>query len=89
MPGGSAGFSKKTAVSVDIALLKLESEGFVLRGQFSAGVTELEWCERRLLARIHSSHASLLEGIRTKKDLTADLEAELKSVLDAFVKTFA
>ena len=37
----------------DMALLKLESEGTVMRGQFTPGSTELEWCERRLLARIH------------------------------------
>ena len=37
---------------VDQALAQLESEGQILRGQFtSAG--ELEWCHRRLLARIH------------------------------------
>ncbi|MEH6665537.1 MAG: F0F1 ATP synthase subunit alpha [Brevundimonas sp.] len=45
--------------------------------------------ERELLARVHANHAGLLEGIRTKKDLTPELETELKSVLDAFVKTFA
>ena len=45
--------------------------------------------EKELLARIHANHASLLEGIRTKKDLTSDLEAELKDILAAFVKTFA
>jgi ATP-dependent Lhr-like helicase len=33
--------------------LALESEGFVMRGQFTPGVQHLEWCERRLLARIH------------------------------------
>jgi ATP-dependent Lhr-like helicase len=38
---------------VESALASLESEGFVLRGQFSAGVTGTEWCERRLLARVH------------------------------------
>ena len=38
---------------VDAALLALETEGFVLRGQFSPGSTGLEWCERRLLARIN------------------------------------
>ncbi|HEX9700424.1 MAG TPA: DEAD/DEAH box helicase [Acidobacteriota bacterium] len=39
---------------VDRALLALEGEGFVLRGHFSpAPETPLEWCERRLLARIH------------------------------------
>jgi ATP-dependent Lhr-like helicase len=38
---------------VEFALGALEHEGFVLRGHFSPGVAELEWCERRLLARIH------------------------------------
>ena len=38
---------------VDLALAALEHEGFVLRGRFSPGVADLEWCERRLLARIH------------------------------------
>ena len=36
----------------DAALLALESEGVVLRGRFS-GANDLEWCDRRLLARIH------------------------------------
>ena len=45
--------------------------------------------EKELLARVHANNASLLEGIRTKKDLTAELETELKGVLEAFVKTFA
>src|SRR6266513_967105 len=38
---------------VDFALGALEHEGFVLRGRFTPAVAELEWCERRLLARIH------------------------------------
>ena len=38
---------------VDVALAALEHEGFALRGRFSAGVDGVEWCERRLLARIH------------------------------------
>jgi ATP-dependent helicase Lhr and Lhr-like helicase len=37
----------------DAALLGLESEGVVLRGAFTAGSSQLEWCDRRLLARIH------------------------------------
>jgi ATP-dependent helicase Lhr and Lhr-like helicase len=37
----------------DAALHELEREGVVLRGHFTPGVEELEWCERRLLARIH------------------------------------
>ena len=38
---------------IDAGLLGLESEGFVLRGKFHQNVTEQEWCDRRLLARIH------------------------------------
>jgi ATP-dependent Lhr-like helicase len=38
---------------IDVALLKLESEGYVMRGRFSADATDEEWCERHLLARIH------------------------------------
>jgi ATP-dependent Lhr-like helicase len=38
---------------IDAALLALESEGCVLRGKFRPGATEQEWCDRRLLARIH------------------------------------
>lgn len=34
------------------ALLRLENEGFVFRGKFT-GHEDVEWCERRLLARIH------------------------------------
>ena len=39
--------------TIDQALLALESEGVVLRGRFTPGRNQLEWCERRLLARIH------------------------------------
>ena len=38
---------------IDTAMLALEAQGAVLRGQFSPGVAGLEWCDRRLLARIH------------------------------------
>ncbi|MEY2600899.1 MAG: ATP-dependent helicase Lhr and Lhr-like helicase, partial [Verrucomicrobiota bacterium] len=38
---------------IDGALLALEGEGFVLRGKFHADAAEQEWCDRRLLARIH------------------------------------
>ncbi|HKP45785.1 MAG TPA: hypothetical protein VJT50_04235, partial [Pyrinomonadaceae bacterium] len=39
---------------IESGLLKLEAEGFVIRGKFTPGTTETEWCARRLLARIHS-----------------------------------
>lgn len=41
---------------VDQALLRLEASGNILRGHFRVEAAEqniLEWCERRLLARIH------------------------------------
>ncbi|HSU77854.1 MAG TPA: ATP-dependent DNA helicase, partial [Burkholderiales bacterium] len=36
-----------------IALQALETQGRILRGRFTPGVLDLEWCDRRLLARIH------------------------------------
>ncbi|PNE54751.1 ATP-dependent DNA helicase [Paraburkholderia fungorum] len=41
------------AASVEQTLLRLEAEGYVMRGRFSPGASEEEWCERHLLARIH------------------------------------
>ncbi len=41
------------ATEVQSALLALESEGFVLRGSFRSESGCEEWCERRLLARMH------------------------------------
>ena len=47
----SSGLSR---LDVETALLRLEAEGFVIRGRFTPGTTETEWSARRLLARIHS-----------------------------------
>jgi len=47
----SSGLSR---LEIETALLKLEAEGFVIRGKFTPGTTETEWSARRLLARIHS-----------------------------------
>ena len=42
---------------MEAALLRLEAEGQILRGRFtssaSAKDSEIEWCNRRVLARIH------------------------------------
>ncbi len=62
-----AGQMNLNVAQVEQALLQLETEGFVLRGQFTTktdsvlktesvcdeGQGKVEWCERRLLARIH------------------------------------
>jgi ATP-dependent helicase Lhr and Lhr-like helicase len=37
----------------DVALAALEAEGVILRGRFTGEAPALEWCDRRLLARIH------------------------------------
>ena len=66
------------AREVELAFVTLESEGALLRGQFTTRVklsnevrgiaslplTAYEWCERRMLARIHSATlATLRRGI--------------------------
>jgi ATP-dependent Lhr-like helicase len=42
---------------IEDALLHIEAEGQILRGRFTAGAaapeSEIEWCNRRVLARIH------------------------------------
>jgi ATP-dependent Lhr-like helicase len=38
---------------ISAALTALETEGFAMRGRFTPGGDAEEWCERRLLARIH------------------------------------
>ncbi len=44
-----------SVAKIEAALTALEVEGFVFQGQFTRGgqQSELEWCERRLLQRIH------------------------------------
>jgi ATP-dependent Lhr-like helicase len=38
---------------IEPVLLALEAEGSVMRGRFTPGATQEQWCERRVLARIH------------------------------------
>lgn len=38
---------------VEKTLLRMEASGTILRGKFTGTSSETEWCERRLLARIH------------------------------------
>jgi ATP-dependent Lhr-like helicase len=41
------------AAEVDKAFLRMEMAGSILRGKFTGETSETEWCDRRLLARIH------------------------------------
>jgi ATP-dependent helicase Lhr and Lhr-like helicase len=55
-PVTSAGLAQRIGVrtpDVDVALAALEGAGVVLQGRFTPGAPQVEWCERRLLARIH------------------------------------
>ncbi|MCE2501652.1 MAG: DEAD/DEAH box helicase [Dehalococcoidia bacterium] len=47
---GMLGLSRS---DVDTATAALENEGLILRGSFRSGVDEEEFCDRRILARIH------------------------------------
>jgi ATP-dependent Lhr-like helicase len=51
--GALANFFRLPSGEIERALLALEGEGFILRGKFHPGATDTEWCDRRLLARIH------------------------------------
>ena len=57
-PVTAAAFAERLGFSleqIEIALAKLESEGQVLRGRFTPALSpgEVEWANRRILARIH------------------------------------
>src|SRR5262249_21195510 len=43
-----------SAGDIAIALAALQVEGFAMRGRFTPGIAVDEWCERRLLARVHT-----------------------------------
>jgi ATP-dependent helicase Lhr and Lhr-like helicase len=47
---------------ISAILLYLEGQGRVLRGRFTPGTPETEWCDRRLLARIHRYTLSRLRA---------------------------
>ncbi len=38
---------------IEKAFLRMEAAGSILRGKFTGDTSETEWCDRRLLARIH------------------------------------
>ncbi|MCE2466045.1 MAG: DEAD/DEAH box helicase, partial [Dehalococcoidia bacterium] len=59
-PEGLAGGLHLDPSPVALALAQLEAEGVVLRGRFTPGVLEEEFCNRRILARIHRATISQL-----------------------------
>jgi ATP-dependent Lhr-like helicase len=51
--GGGPGRGSAATTEVDSVLLALEVQGRILRGRFTPAASDIEWCDRRLLARIH------------------------------------
>jgi len=45
--------------------------------------------EQEFLGYMHTKHQGLLDSIRTKRELKAEFETELKEALASFIKTFA
>jgi len=55
-PTTAASIAESSSVpltAIDAALLALEAEGTAMRGSFEGNPSQVEWCDRRLLARIH------------------------------------
>ncbi|MDZ7588372.1 MAG: F0F1 ATP synthase subunit alpha [Parasphingorhabdus sp.] len=55
----------------------------------SVGVTDVNRYESAMLAHMRSSHADILDTIRSTADLGDEVKAKLKDALDAFGKSFA
>jgi ATP-dependent Lhr-like helicase len=53
-PSTASELARATGRDVSLALVRLETEGFALRGRFTDPDGEQEWCARRVLTRIHA-----------------------------------
>lgn len=74
--------------------LKVEEQVCVIysgtRGYLDAiSVDKVHRFEQELLSLLRGSHAALLDEIRVKKELTKEIEQQLKDVLDKFAKNFS
>jgi ATP-dependent Lhr-like helicase len=67
------------ATEMAAALVALQTEGFAMRGRFTPGAVDDEWCERGLLARINRY---------TVKRLRAEIEPVSAQVLLRFLLTW-
>ena len=68
VPSEFAGSLNLSLSDLKVALVRLESQGLVLRGRFRPGVIEDEYCDRRILARIHRATIS---GLRKQVEPVA------------------
>ena len=90
------------AERISAALTALEVEGFALAGNFTPGESDREWCERRLLARIHRytvkrlraeiepvSARDYLRFLFDWQGVSADTRREGAKALDAVIEQLA
>jgi F-type H+-transporting ATPase subunit alpha len=74
--------------------LKVEEQVAVIfagtRGYLDAiPIASVQHFESELLLALRDKHKAILDGIREKKELTADLEKQLVAALDGFARGFA
>jgi len=74
--------------------LKMEEQVCVIYAGVNGYLDKLPLAKVRpfedgLLSTLRSKHGGILEAIRASNDLSSDVEAELKSAIDAFAATFA
>jgi F-type H+-transporting ATPase subunit alpha len=72
------------AVEEQVAVIYAGTRGYLDK----LPVNKIAAFSEALLSKLKTSHAGFLEGVRTKKALTPELETELKEALDAVVPTF-
>jgi len=78
-PTSASALASRLAIEVtrvNVALAKLELDGVVLQGSFTKDTSEVEWCERGLLARIHRLTLGSL-----RKEIDPVSQAEFMSFL--------
>ncbi len=73
------------AVEEQVCVIYAGTRGY-LDGIATSDVSRFE---QEALALLHGKHQPLLDAIRTKRELTSDLEDELKGALAKFLETFA
>jgi F-type H+-transporting ATPase subunit alpha len=73
------------AVEEQVAVIYAGTRGYLDR----IPTNQVGAFEQALLGRLRGQNASLMTGVREKKQLTPELETELKGVLDGVVQQFA